>query len=244
MTSLRHRLILQTRRMGIEDALRSVHGLRSRASRRDRRDGRQLRLLLSMLPEDANCIDIGANMGVVLREIVRVAPRGRHIAYEPLPELAAELAREFPQVDVRAAAVSDHAGEATFHRHKARDTRSSLSALDYDEDQLERFQVPLEDLDSSLPEDFAPTLVKIDVEGAEEQVVRGAERTLARHRPIVVFEHSDSARHFGTSSETLHSLFTAAGLRVFDIDGGGPYSPAELAKRVDSGRMWTFVAHR
>jgi FkbM family methyltransferase len=175
---------------------------------------------------------------------VRVAPRGRHIAYEPLPELAAELAREFPQVDVRAAAVSDHAGEATFHRHKARDTRSSLSALDYDEDQLERFLVPLEALDSSLPEDFVPTLVKIDVEGAEEQVVRGAERTLARHRPIVVFEHSDSARHFGTSSETLHALFAGAGLRVFDIDGGGPYSPSELAKRVDSGRMWTFVAHR
>jgi FkbM family methyltransferase len=245
MTSLRHKLILGTRRMGIEDQLRSLHGLRSRMARRDRRDSRQLRLLLSLtLPEDASCIDIGANMGVVLRDIVRVAPRGRHIAYEPLPELAAELARDFPQVDVRNAAVSDHVGEATFHRHKARDTRSGLSALDYPEEQLERFLVRLEDLDSSLPENYAPSLIKIDVEGAEEQVIRGAGRTLAQHRPTVIFEHNLSSRHFGTSSETLHELLTAAGLRLFDIDGQGPYAPADLAKSVSKGTMFTFVAHR
>jgi FkbM family methyltransferase len=244
MTSLRHKLILQARRLGIEDSLRSVHGLRSRTARRDRRDGRQLRRLLSVLPEDASCIDVGANLGAVLREIVRAAPRGRHIAYEPLPELAAVLAREFPQVDVRAAAVSDHVGEATFYRHKARDTRSSLSPLEYGEGQLERFPVRLEDLDSSLPEDFVPALVKIDVEGAEEQVIRGAAQTLDRHRPTVVFEHNQSARHFGTSSDTLHGLLTNAGLRVFDIDGGGPYGPSEFAERADSGTIWTFVARR
>jgi FkbM family methyltransferase len=245
MTSLRHRLILGTRRIGIEDSLRSLHALRSRAARRDRRDLRNMRLLFSLaLAEDACCVDIGANMGVVLRDIVRVAPRGRHIAYEPLPELAAELARDFPQVEVRQAAVSDHMGEATFYRHMQRDTRSGLSALDYGEEQLEPFAVRLEDLDSSLPDDFVPALVKIDVEGAEEQVIRGAAQTLARHRPIVVFEHDASARHFGTSSEQLQELLTSLGLRLFDIDGRGPYGPSELAERVNSGAMWTFVAHR
>jgi FkbM family methyltransferase len=245
MTSMRHKLIRATRRVGIEDALRSLHGLRSRTARRDRRDVRNMRLLFSLtLPEDACCIDIGANMGVVLRDIVRVAPRGRHIAYEPLPELAAELAREFPQVEVREAAASDRVGEATFYRHKRRDTRSSLSALDHSEEQLEPFTVRVEDLDSSLPGDFAPALVKIDAEGAEEQVIRGAAQTLARHRPIVVFEHDASARHFGTSSEDLLTLLGSVGLRVFDIDGEGPYGPTEFAQRVNSGAIWTFVAHR
>lgn len=245
MTSLRHRMILTARRMGVEDRLRDVHALRSRTSRRDRRDMRNLRLLLALtLPEDACCIDIGANVGAVLREIVRVAPRGRHIAYEPLANLAQVLAREFPGVDVRNAAVSDHTGEATFHRVRAHDTRSSLSALDFADDELERLTVRLEDLDSALPADFAPALIKIDVEGAEEQVFRGAAQTLARHRPIVVFEHSPTAHHFGTASETLHELLAGAGLRVFDIDGRGPYGPGELAQRVRSGTMWTFVAHR
>ena len=245
MTTLRRRMILAARRMGAEDRLRDVHSLRSRAARRDRRDMRNLRLLLSLtLPADACCVDVGANIGVVLRDIVRVAPRGRHIAYEPLPDLAEMLEREFPDVEVHNAAASDRTGNATFHRVKARDTRSSLSALDFAEEELERFTVALEPLDTALPEGYVPAFVKIDVEGAEEQVLRGAADTLARPRPIVVFEHDARARHFGTSSETVHELFAAAGLRVFDIDGRGPYGPTELASRVRSGAMWTFVAHR
>jgi FkbM family methyltransferase len=244
MSGVRNRLILTARRWGVEDRLRDLHGLRSRDSRRDRRDMRQLRMLLSLtLAEDACCVDVGANLGLVLRDIVRAAPRGRHIAYEPLPEHAAQLAREFPQVDVRNAAVSDHPGSATFHRVRGRDTRSSLSALDFADEQLERFPVELETLDAGLPPGFVPALIKIDVEGAEEQVLRGAAATLAQHRPTVVLEHNTSAHHFGTSSETVHGLLEEAGLRVFDIDGDGPYSRADFSRVVEAGRMWTFVAH-
>jgi FkbM family methyltransferase len=245
MTTLRHRMILTARSLGIEDRLRDVHALRSRESRRDRRDMRRLRLLMALtLAEDACCVDVGANIGAVLRDMVRFAPRGRHVAYEPLPELAVQLATEFPRVTVRNAAVSDHTGEATFHRVKDRDTRSSLSPLDYGDEELERLTVRVEDLDSALPDDFIPALIKIDVEGAEEQVLRGAAATLARHRPTVVLEHNASAHHFGTSSEAVHDLLAGAGLRVFDIDGRGPYGPHELAERVQSGAIWTFVAHR
>lgn len=245
MSTLRHRLIRTSRRLGIEARLRDLHGLRSRDARRDRRDMRQLRMLLALtLAEDACCVDVGANVGAVLRDIVRAAPRGHHVAFEPLPEHAAALAREFPGVDVHNAAVSDHAGEATFHRHRARDTRSSLSPLDHAADELEPFAVRLEVLDDALPEGFVPALVKIDVEGAEEQVLRGAERTLAEHRPVVVLEHDQRAAHFGTSSTTIHGLLTAAGLRVFDIDGNGPYDAAGFERRVSSGAIWTFVAHR
>jgi FkbM family methyltransferase len=244
VSDVRNRLILAARRLGIEDRLRDVHSLRSREGRRDRRDMRQLRLLMALtLAEDASCIDVGANLGSVLRDIARFAPRGRHLAYEPLPELAAQLARDFPQVDVRNAAVSDHVGSATFHRVKGRETRSSLSTLDHAPEELEAYTVRLEDLDSGIPADFVPALIKIDVEGAEEQVLRGAAGTLERHRPVVVLEHSSNAAHFGTRSETVHELLTAAGLRVFDIDGNGPYGAAELAERVRSGAMWTFVAH-
>lgn len=245
MTTVRHRMILKARSLGVEDRLRDIHALRSRDGRRDRRDMRRLRLLMALtLAEDASCVDVGANVGAVLRDIVRFAPRGRHVAYEPLPELAARLAHDFPSVDVRNAAVSDRTGEATFHRVRDRDSRSSLSPLEFPEDRLDRFSVRVQDLDSGLPDDFVPALIKIDVEGAEEQVIRGAASTLARHRPTVVFEHNASARHFGTSSEALHELLRGAGLRIFDIDGNGPYGRDELDRRVRSGAMWTFVAHR
>jgi FkbM family methyltransferase len=236
----RRRLVDAARRLGVEDQARGLWGLRSRAARRDRRDMRNLRLLLAftLRPDDV-CVDIGAHDGAVLRDIVRYAPQGRHIAYEPLPELAQVLRRDFPAVDVRNAAVASEAGEVTFHRVAKRPTRSSLHPLGHEPGELEPFTVRTEPLDA---QGVAPRLIKIDVEGAEEQVLRGAERTLAEHRPVIVLEHDRNARHFGTTSSTIHALLTAAGLRVFDIDGNGPYDAAALERRTADGDLWTFVA--
>ena len=88
-------------RLGLMPQARRLQRLLgSRTTRRDLRDNEHLRLLLAfVLREDANCIDVGANVGEILEEIVRVAPRGRHIAYEPLPDHAADLAKRFPGVD-------------------------------------------------------------------------------------------------------------------------------------------------
>jgi FkbM family methyltransferase len=206
---------------------------------------RNLRLLLAFsLAAEDSCIDVGAHDGAVLRDLVRYAPRGRHIAFEPLPELAELLRRDFPGVDVRNAAVSDRARELTFHRVKKHPTRSSLHPLDHDALDLEPFTVRTEALDDVLPEGFVPRVIKIDVEGAEEQVLRGARRTLAAHRPIVVLEHNRDSRHFGTTSAKIHGLVAEAGLRLFDIDGDGPYDAAGLERRTERGDVWTFVAHR
>ena len=243
MGNLKRRALGAARQLGVEDQARDLWGRRSRAGRRDRRDMRHLRLLLAFTldPEDS-CVDVGAHDGSVLRDLVRYAPQGRHIAYEPLPDLVDLLRRDFPAVDVRHAAVSDHAGEVTFHRHARHPTRSSLHPLGREAAELEPFSVRTEALDASLPEGFAPRLLKIDVEGAEEQVLRGAERTLTTHRPIVVLEHNADSRHFGTTSTAIHGLLAQAGLRVFDIDGGGPYDAAGLERRVEAGDLWTFIA--
>ena len=64
----------------------------------DQRDSDLVRRLLAWsLAPDSCCIDIGAHAGSVLREILRAAPDGRHIAYEPLPHLAEHLRAEFPR---------------------------------------------------------------------------------------------------------------------------------------------------
>ena len=89
-----------------------------------------------------------------------------------------------------------------------------------------------------------PRLVKIDVEGAEEQVVRGAMRTLREHRPVVIFEHgSGSAQHFGTGPRDMHRLFAEeAGMRIFDLDGNGPYDVAEFERVFLAAERVNFVA--
>jgi FkbM family methyltransferase len=238
----RERVRLLAARVGVESQLRSGYHLINRTARREGRDNEHLRVLLAAsLAPDSSCIDVGAHHGDVLREIVRCAPHGRHIAYEPLPELAAALARDYPQVDVRNAALSDHDGEASFLHDRTEPMRSTLHAHAFtDHNNTTTITVRVERLDGALPDDVVPTLVKIDVEGTEAEVLRGAVDTLRRHRPVVVFEHGAG----GTSSPAeVHSILAEdAGFRIFDLDGGGPYSRSEFEATYPQPTMWNWIA--
>jgi FkbM family methyltransferase len=227
-------------------ARRAAQLLGSRAARRDRRDNEALTLLVATaLAPDASGIDVGANEGRVLSEIVRVAPAGRHIAYEPIPELAAELARRHPDVDVRRAVLSDEEGETEFTHVKSHPGYSGMKERPYPgKEELERIQVKMERLDDVLPEGFVPSFVKIDVEGAEGKVLAGAIETLERHRPVVAFEHGKGAAPlYGTTPADIYALLVErARLRIFDMDGGGPYSRDRLEETFELGTYWNFFA--
>jgi FkbM family methyltransferase len=240
---LRRHVLRAARRVGLEPPLRRVqHVLASSERRRDWRDNRQIELLLAYtLAEDANCIDVGASDGDLLRHMVRLAPRGRHIAFEPLPEQAGALRARFPGVDVRQAALSDAPGTRAFHRVRASHWHSSLEPMGRPASALDTLAVEVQRLDDALPIGYAPDFIKIDVEGAEGGVLAGALQTLRRHRPVVIFEHAGHAAHF-PEADVFSLLAGAAGLRVFDIDGGGPYDRATFAARVLRADLWTFVA--
>lgn len=214
---------------------------------RNRRDMDNLRLVAAaVLKPDSNCIDVGAHEGSFLVEAVRVAPLGRHIAYEPLPHLASELAARFPTVDVRPHAVSDRAGRATFVHVRSRPEMSGLRTRSYPTaEELDEIEVELEALDEALPNGYVPDLIKIDVEGAEFQVLRGARETIGRHRPVVVFEHGlGGADHYGTSPGDVYRLLChELGMRIFDLDGHGPYSESEFVAMFSSPEIWNFIAH-
>ncbi len=99
-------------------------------------------------------------------------------------------------------------------------------------------------LDDALDRDYAPAFIKIDVEGAEREVFAGAQRILADHSPIVVFEHGAAAvGHGGTPTRDIHGLLSASGHRIFDIDGAGPFDAFEFEAITEAGKVWTFVAH-
>ena len=220
---------------------------RSRIWDRTLKDHEHLRMLLAFaLPADANCVDVGAANGLVLSTIVRVAPRGRHIAYEPVADFHEELATRFPQVDLRPIALSDKGGETTFTYVRDRPTVSGFRARDYRDGgrDLETIRVRTARLDDDLPDGYVPQLIKIDVEGAEELVFRGALETIRRHRPIVVFQHGrGSADYYGTTPSAIFRLLTHdAALRIFDMDGGGPYTSDEFQMAYDTNSHFHFVA--
>jgi hypothetical protein len=151
-------------------------------------------------------------------------------------------------VDVHEAALSNHAGSSEFAYVEGSSEGCSgfiFRELPTDREvTVQQIEVRVEVLDDVLDPDYRPALIKIDVEGAEQQVIEGALNTLRRHKPIVVFEHGlGSANVYGTEPADIHRLFNdGAGLRIFDLDGEGPYSLAEFERAYNACERVNFVA--
>jgi FkbM family methyltransferase len=190
-------------------------------------------------------MDVGANRGDMLELMLRYAPAGRHIAFEPVPALAAQLRTRFAQVEVREAALASAPGREAFTHDVEMPTWSRLGHTPTAPGRrTEVLEVATDRLDSALPDGYAPDLIKIDVEGAELQMLEGAAQTLATHRPTMVFEHSSgSAPHFGTTPMDVLDLLAEVGMRVFDLDAGGPYDRAAFENAFERDTYFNFVTH-
>lgn len=195
------------------------------------------------LRHGASCIDVGAHEGSVLADMVRLAPHSRHLAFEPLPHLASELRVKFPTVDVREIALSDASGQARFTFVRTNPGYSGFRQRTYPGvEEVEELEVVTATLDECIPPDLSPAVIKIDVEGAEAEVLRGAAGTLSAHRPLVFLEHGiGGANHYGTTSAEIFELLSSAGLRIFDSDGVGPYSKADFCESFTLP-MWNWMA--
>lgn len=173
-------------------------------------DREALEVMRRCLARDGQGIDGGAHTGDFLRQMLRVAPRGRHYAFEPLPHLAEQLEDAFPNVRVRPVALGQESGVATF-THVVNDPGySGLRTRTYDrpDPELEQIEVRVARLDDELAADDAPAFIKLDLEGGEYHALIGATETIRKHRPVIVFEAGEpSSRHYGVSPEMIHTLF-------------------------------------
>jgi FkbM family methyltransferase len=203
-------------------------------------------IFAAALTPDACCIDVGAHTGDVLAEIIRIAPRGHHLGFEPLPALATALRKRLPGVDVRNVALGDATGTVPFIHVLDRPGWSGLKARptpEGDAPRTETIEVTVERLDDALPDGYAPALVKIDVEGAELGVLHGARATLAAHHPLLVFEHGlGSADHHGTGPGDIHDFLCGLDYRVFDLQGHGPYDRAAFVHTFSTAARVNFLA--
>lgn len=212
--------------------------------RRGARDDENLRVLMAAVVGPHSCaVDIGANRGDFTARMCELAPQAHHVALEPLPELAAKVAARCPAATVHEVAVTDKSGTATFTRAVGREGYSSLDGEQPEGAPIEEITVQVAPLDSLLEPGYSPDFVKIDVEGAELQVFRGARRTLREHHPIVWFEHG---RDFGglrqTHSSEIWDLLTGLGYRIFSADGDGPIDRRSFVGTPGDARMWNWIA--
>ena len=204
-----------------------------------------------VLRRDSSCVDVGAHNGNILRTMLDLSPRGTHFAFEPLPHLAARLRVAFPTVRVHEVALSDYAGQASFI-HVANDAAySGLRPRIYDRPDpvLQQIAVTVTRLDDVIPPEQALAFVKIDVEGGEFHVLRGAIETIRRCRPIVVFEGGPkSTGQYGVEPGEVYELIRGPlGGRLSTmrrwLTGLPPYAEAEFCEVWRSGVEFYFIAY-
>lgn len=138
-------------------------------------DWQTIAIMRRVLRPDSNALDVGSFEGGMLKHMLRLAPHGRHMAFEPQPDRYDRLRREFPTVDVRPFALGDHSGIVTFHCMEQHPALSGLSrrGRDLSGERAQEIRVPMEPLDAVVPFDRPVHFIKIDVEGAEMGVFRG-----------------------------------------------------------------------
>lgn len=166
-------------------------------------------LLHLLRPADLFC-DVGANVGTYT--VLAAGGIGaRCLAFEPVASSFADLQRNLAvnhaqaRVDARQAGVGRRSG--TLRLTTGQDTMNHVVP-----DQETGGQtVPIQTLDESLGAEV-PVLIKIDVEGWEQEVLAGASRTLACPGLLaVILELNGSGQRYGFSDEQAHSVMTNAG---------------------------------
>ena len=167
--------------------------------------------------------DIGAHVGFyTLLAATRVGPRGRVVAFEPLPRNLAFLRMHvsmngMTNVVIQAVAVADHHGIQRFD-DSAGPSEGHLAA----EGSLVVECVTLDELVAS-GEIPPPDLIKIDVEGAELMVLRAGEATIRTHKPIIFL-----ATHGADVHAPCCAWLEDVGYRLTNLDGESIHACSEL----------------
>lgn len=202
--------------------------------------------ILSHLPESGTFVDVGANIGYVTLQVSKhVGPNGRVVAIEPDPQTALVLRKNVANnsaanVTVIEVACSSHKVSAKFFpAPRSHSGKSSLSERNAGSDRA--VQLNCEPLDSITETAHLERVdvVKIDVEGAEMQVLRGMERLLSQFHPIVIVEIDASLlAAFGTTPADIETRFFVSGVirssgwilatRFFDIIPTPLLSPSSV----------------
>lgn len=181
----------------------------------------EIRFVRKLLGPGQRAIDVGANYGVyTLSMAALVGPAGSMFAFEPDPATAAMLRQSlkengFDQASVVERAVSDKSGRAYFRIAES----SELNQLIEESEAGEADHgVGVTTLDHCR-EEFgwgAADFIKIDAEGQEPQVVRGASRLLTETSPLVMAEY----KHGHDINHELIEAFSSLGYKAYRLVPG------------------------
>jgi FkbM family methyltransferase len=186
-----------------------------------------------IVPEGAITVDVGANCGLYTRKLARLSRRVH--AFEPSHSMANLLRRtSAPNVSVHEVALSDQAGHAELFIPQDGDElvhglASLEPAVGASSKAVASINVTTTKLDAVVRQDVA--FVKIDVEGHELNVLKGAVELLERSQPVFLVEAED--RHRARATRSIFEFFEKRSYRGFFLKDGSAasvdqFDPVEL----------------
>jgi FkbM family methyltransferase len=182
-------------------------------------------LRLHIHPGDA-CMDVGAHLGYYCLTMARmVGPSGRVISFEPIRENLAVLEENVAlnnpaNVELVNVALGDRPGVASLLGSESETITSTPSTRGYAvKGPRSSVEVRVDTLDAFLKrEGHRPSVIKIDVEGAELDVLKGSRETLKTVRPVVLLKIHGSG---DSTTREVSDFFTAVSYSVSKLGARG-----------------------
>ncbi|MGE3175616.1 MAG: FkbM family methyltransferase [Planctomycetota bacterium] len=197
-----------------------------------------------LCPDDGVVVDVGGNIGTTALSFAATARRGAVHVFEPSRDMLRQLRRNIElsgarNVVVHPCGLADAPARARIEVAIAGNPGSGYvapAAADGGDDAID--VRCMDDVLGDLPRlDF----VKIDVEGLELRVLRGADALLRRHRPAVLLEINEQAlARAGTSGAAVCAHLQQLGYSLAWLRRGvlQPYDPGTMLER----RMHNVIA--
>lgn len=187
-------------------------------SRRDRLYAHMMEVLV----RDASVfVDAGSYTGFYSLMAATVNPTARIVAFEIVPQTVGLLSRNAKRngiadrIEIRLCGLGEAPGEIHMPEHL--DSASLPTGLSIGSNMGGGITVPVSTLDIACADLTSPAVIKIDVEGQEGAVVRGAREVLARCKPDLMCE---IATH-GSQLEPVIAALDPLGYRFFRFTDDG-----------------------
>ncbi|MGB3675293.1 MAG: FkbM family methyltransferase [Candidatus Nanopelagicales bacterium] len=189
-------------------------------------EAESLRVWASLARHASVVLDVGGHFGIYTVVAGVVNPNATLVAFEPVPDTAAVLQRNLElnrlsgRAVVKQIAALDRTGPAELHVPGGEGSQSSMASFNkagFRDKAGHVIQIDTTTLDLEAETLGKVSLIKIDVEGFEDRVLRGASRILAEDRPKLIIECLPD----GPNAE-VESILLEAKYSLFHLSASGP----------------------
>jgi len=177
-------------------------------------------------------VDVGAHYGYFsLLASQLVGNKGKVLSFEASPttyQILSKNAAKASNVTCLNRAVSDVNTELTFYEFPNQYSEYNTSEVEqfaneswYQKHKPKAIQIETVVLDEYLPSsDISPSIIKIDVEGAEDKVITGLQQLLVSNTPTIIMEYLSEDRG-NVQHQAAEQILKTAGYSAFEIDSEG-----------------------